>query len=214
MKDDNQPVLIVIAGPNGSGKSTITKKLEQEPDFPDIYINADEIKKNEGISDIEAWEKAEKQRAYALNDRESFAFETVFSHSSKFDLMKQAKEAGYWIELYFMCLQDVEMNVTRVRTRYAAGGHNVPVDKIRSRYIRSMQLLSQSFSLADEAMIFNNSWEHPELIAQKTGDGKVHIYPLQDKDKRSTWTKQEIEKLVGIQSTQLPLKHLKTNRDR
>jgi predicted ABC-type ATPase len=44
MRGDEQPVLIIIAGPNGSGKSTITKKLEQAPGFPEIYINADEIK--------------------------------------------------------------------------------------------------------------------------------------------------------------------------
>ena len=112
--------------------------------------------------------------------------------------MKRAKEAGYWIELYFLCLQDAEMNVTRVRTRHATGGHDVPIDKIKSRYQRSMQLLSQFFLLADEAMIFNNSWEKPELIAQKTGDGEIYVYPLSNKDQRSIWTKQEIEKLLGI----------------
>jgi predicted ABC-type ATPase len=115
--------------------------------------------------------------------------------------MKQAKEAGYWVELYFMCLQDAEMNVSRVRTRHAIGGHDVPIDKIRSRYFRSMQLLSQSFFLADEAMVFNNSWERPELIAQKTGDGTIRVYPLRDKDIRSTWTKREIEKLLGLSTT-------------
>jgi len=45
MRDDNQPLLIVIAGPNGSGKSTITERLKQKPEFPERYINADDIKK-------------------------------------------------------------------------------------------------------------------------------------------------------------------------
>jgi len=199
MRRDNQPALIVIAGPNGSGKSTITKDLEKRPGFPDIYINADDIKKNEGLTDLEAWEKAEQQRADALDNGESFAFETVFSHESKLELMKQAKESGYWVRLYFVCTQDSDVNVRRVKTRYGTGGHDVPVDKIRSRYKRSMQLLSHSFSLADEAMVFNNSWEKPELIAQKTSDGKITVYPLHDKDPRSAWTKREIEKLLGIQ---------------
>ena len=112
--------------------------------------------------------------------------------------LKEAKEAGYWVELYFMCLQDPKMNVSRVSSRYASGGHDVPVDKIKSRYHRSMRLLSQSFSLADEAMVFNNSWEKPELIAQKTSNGEVRIFSLQEKDPRSKWTKLEIEKLLGI----------------
>jgi predicted ABC-type ATPase len=198
MRDGNQPLLVVIAGPNGSGKSTITERLKQRLEFPEIYINADEIKKNEDISDQEAWEKAERQRADALNNRESFAFETVFSHPSKIDLMKEAKEAGYWIQLYFVCLQDVEMNVQRVQKRYQSGGHDVPEDKIRNRYLRSMQILSQSLSLADEAAIYNNSWENPTLIARKTQDGKIHVYPMKEKDTRSKWTRQEIKKLLGI----------------
>ncbi|GHV40858.1 ATPase AAA [Synergistales bacterium] len=202
MKDNEQPVLIVIAGPNGSGKSTITEDLEQEPDFPSLYINADEIKKNEGISDIEAWKKADAQREDALNKRESFAFETVFSHPSKVELMSYAKELGYDIKLYFVCTQDADVNVARVKRRYQNGGHDVPEDKIRSRYVRSMEILKQSLPIADEAAIFNNSWKNPELIAQKTRDGEIHVCSLQDKDPRSIWTKEKIEELVGLRESQ------------
>ena len=113
--------------------------------------------------------------------------------------MMEDKEAGYWVELYFMCLQDAEINVSRVQKRHSTGGHDVPEDRIRSRYVRSMQLLRQSFYLADEAMIFNNSWEKPELIARKASNGKITTYPLHDKDPKSIWTKQEIEKLLGVE---------------
>ncbi|MDR1943954.1 MAG: zeta toxin family protein [Synergistaceae bacterium] len=199
MREDDKPLLVVIAGPNGSGKSTITRELEKDFDFPTLYINADEIKKDEGISDAEAWEKAEQQRAEALNNRESFAFETVFSHPSKADLMKQAKKAGYKVDLYFICTQDPDVNVLRVKERYKTGGHDVPEDKIRNRYVRSMNILKQSLTFADKAAIFNNSWEKPELIAQKTADGKIRVYPLHDRDSRSIWTKEAIETLLGIE---------------
>ncbi|MDR3264678.1 MAG: zeta toxin family protein, partial [Synergistaceae bacterium] len=198
MRDDDRPVLIVIAGPNGSGKSTITESLEQSPGFPDLYINADEIKKDEGLTDMEAWEKAERQRANALNNRESFAFETVFSHPGKIGLMQQAKDLGYWVRLYFICTQNADINVLRVRGRYNTGGHDVPEDKIRNRYLKSMQLLSQILPVADEAYIFNNSWERPEMIARKTQDGRLHVYPLQANDIRSAWTREAIEKLIGL----------------
>jgi predicted ABC-type ATPase len=198
MRADNQPVLIVVAGPNGSGKSTITKDLEQRAGFPDLYINADEIKKNEDLTDIEAWEKAEGLRKEALNNRESFAFETVFSHPSKIDLIQQAKDVGYWVRLYFVCTQGSDINVQRVKERYNTGGHDVPEDKIRSRYERSMQILSKTLPIVNEAFIFNNSWEHPEMIAQKTQGGKIQIYPLNTKNSRSTWTKEAIEKLLGL----------------
>jgi predicted ABC-type ATPase len=198
MKDDNQPLFIVFAGPNGSGKSTFKRDLEHDSDFPELYINADEIKKDTGCSDFEAQAKAAQECEDALENRESFAFETVFSHPSKLELMQRAKQLGYWVRLHFMCLQDAELNVERVNMRVETGGHSVPVDKIKSRYNRSMQLLSQSFLLADEAMVFNNSLADPKLIAQKTSDGRVLIYPLHEKDSRSNWTKEKIKKLLGI----------------
>ncbi len=36
----------MIAGPNGSGKSSTTREYQDgNPDFPKLYINADDIKK-------------------------------------------------------------------------------------------------------------------------------------------------------------------------
>ena len=55
------PEIIVFAGPNGSGKSTITKMAKViEP-----YINADDIKKTNYCSDLEAAQLAERLREQA-----------------------------------------------------------------------------------------------------------------------------------------------------
>jgi predicted ABC-type ATPase len=50
----SKPVVMVFAGPNGSGKSTITKLMPR----CGVYINADDIKKEYSLSDIEAAQKA------------------------------------------------------------------------------------------------------------------------------------------------------------
>jgi ABC-type cobalamin/Fe3+-siderophores transport system ATPase subunit len=34
---------MMFAGPNGSGKSTVTRYLQQQPNFPANYANADEV---------------------------------------------------------------------------------------------------------------------------------------------------------------------------
>lgn len=55
------PEIIVFAEPNGSGKSTITKMAKViEP-----YINADDIKKTNYCSDLEAAQLAERLREQA-----------------------------------------------------------------------------------------------------------------------------------------------------
>ncbi len=49
-----KPEIIVFAGPNGSGKSTITKLAKTVG----VYINADDIKRTNHCTDIEAAQKA------------------------------------------------------------------------------------------------------------------------------------------------------------
>ena len=62
------PRLMVIAGPNGSGKSTVTKGLP----LVGIYVNADEIKKSAGCSDLEAAKEAEAIRRSLVRKFYSF----------------------------------------------------------------------------------------------------------------------------------------------
>ena len=96
-----------------------------------------------------------------------------------------------------ICLQDSEMNVKRVKEGFQSGNrHNIPEDTIRELYPKSMSAVSQALPVADEAAIYNNSWEKPILIARKTKDGKVHVYPYEDE--RSKWTQSAINELIGI----------------
>ena len=53
-----KPTILVFAGPNGSGKSTITKYVE----VISPYINADDVKKSNQCSDLDAAIKAEELR--------------------------------------------------------------------------------------------------------------------------------------------------------
>lgn len=44
-EEPGKPKMVVLAGPNGSGKSTVTRGLQQSDQFPDNYVNADDIAK-------------------------------------------------------------------------------------------------------------------------------------------------------------------------
>ncbi|MDR2584545.1 MAG: hypothetical protein LBC75_13795 [Fibromonadaceae bacterium] len=87
----------------------------------------------------------------------SFAFETVFSHKSKLDELKFAKEHDYKVYLYFIATDDVFVNLERIQGRIVKGGHFVPVEKIRDRYLRSLDNLYEAVKLADKVFFFNNS---------------------------------------------------------
>ena len=84
-------------------------------------------------------------RQKLLERRVSFTFETVMSHPSKVDLLRHAQTAGYRTYLYFIATDDPEINISRVRNRVRLGGHDVPEDRIASRYYRSLDLGSWNF---------------------------------------------------------------------
>lgn len=87
----------------------------------------------------------------------SFTFETVMSHSSKVEFLKTAQQQGFKTYLYYVATVDPEINIARVKYRVSAGGHNVPEQKIRDRYYRSMDLLIQAIEVTDRTFLFDNS---------------------------------------------------------
>ena len=92
-----------------------------------------------------------------LDRGESFSQETVFSHPSKVEALKRASETGYRTYLYFIATSDPEINACRVANRCAQGGHNVPSDKIVSRYLRSIAQLKAAVPHLSRAYVFDNS---------------------------------------------------------
>lgn len=82
-------------------------------------------------------------RATYLSARTSFITETVFSHPSKVDLVRDATAAGYHVHLHVILVPE-DTTVSRVSHRVAHGGHAVPEEKIRERYQRLWDLVAQA----------------------------------------------------------------------
>lgn len=104
-------------------------------------------------------------RKKLLKENRKFSFETVFSHPAKLDIMQQAKQQGYKVYLYFVSTESPEINIYRVQVRKDKGGHDVPAEKIKSRYERSLNLMFDAAQLAYQAYFFDNSKEQPQLFA-------------------------------------------------
>lgn len=105
----------------------------------------------------------------------SFSYETVMSHRSKVDFFGRARAEGYKTYLYFVCTNSAELNVARVRSRVRAGGHPVPEDKIRERYIRSLELTREAIANAYRAYLFDNSGPEPIWLAEFDPDGHCEL---------------------------------------
>ncbi len=189
VKNNKSPEIVVFAGPNGSGKSTFTELLKPPMD----YINADDIKKALKCTDEEAAKIAESQREAHLAAGEEFCFETVLSTDRNLKLLQRAKQQGYFIRCYYILTADPAINVCRVQSRVAEGGHDVPVDKIVSRYDRALNLVKDVVAVSDICHIYDNSEEKPFRIFKKR---KTEYYYQECAD----WMKEDIELLTGLSS--------------
>lgn len=121
-----------------------------------------------GCSDYLTAAIADAIREYYLDNDISFTFETVMSDPSKIDFMKKARERGYRVYLYFITTSDPTINKERVLQRVLEGGHDVPENKILTRFSRSLDLLKKALPHTDRAYLFDNSSNKPELIAEVT----------------------------------------------
>lgn len=108
-------------------------------------------------SDILSTFVADLIRSMLLGNCNKFTFETVMSHPSKLEFIKQASLSGYKTYLYFVSLEDPSLNIERVEARVLQNGHDVPKDKIISRYYRTMNSLLEAIRLVDKAYFFDNS---------------------------------------------------------
>jgi predicted ABC-type ATPase len=70
---------------------------------------------------------------------------------------------GYKVYLYFVSTESPEINKYRVALRRKKGGHDVPQNKIESRYYRSLDLLYDACQLCYQVYFFDNSKENKPL---------------------------------------------------
>ena len=111
---------------------------------------------------------AEEIRTQLLSCGISFTFETVMSHESKVAFLKVAQERGYRTYLYFIATEDPQINIERVARRVLNGGHDVPKEKIVSRYHRAIRLLPAALRIVDRGYVFDNSGDKEEWVAETT----------------------------------------------
>lgn len=105
----------------------------------------------------------------------TFTFETVMSSPDKIEFLKEAKERGFHTYLYYVATEDPDINISRVESRVAEGGHPVPMDKIMERYHRSLDLLADAVQYANRAYIFDNSSDKKVWEAEVTDNDILEL---------------------------------------
>jgi predicted ABC-type ATPase len=159
-------------------QSTLLKKAEIADEI--MFVSFDESKycisfHNVNVNSYWAAVTADFIRYQLLKKRQSFTFETVMSSPDKVHFLAKAKQLGYKTYLYYVATEDSSINIRRVQQRVYEGGHNVPQDKIVSRYAKSLDLLLEAIKCTDRAYLFDNSGENQIWIAEITNGKEIEL---------------------------------------
>ena len=153
---DRRPVIVAIAGSNGAGKTTFFHAHLREAGLR--FVNADDIARELDVSAYEAAEIADALRHELVRQRESFVVETVFSDPAgeKLAFLTDAAATGYNVVLCFIGISGPETSEERVAMRVSQGGHDVPPEKLLTRFPRTVANLKAAIQTLPVVLIFDN----------------------------------------------------------
>lgn len=153
---DQRPILVAVAGPNGTGKTTFYHSHLRAAGLR--LVNADVIAREFNIDSYKGTRLAGSIREELIRQRESFVFETVFSDpvGDKLAFLHKATRSGYTVLLCFIGVSGPEVSDQRVAMRVSQGGHDVPTEKLFSRYPRILANLCTALRDLQHVWVFDN----------------------------------------------------------
>ena len=180
---DERPMIVAVAGPNGAGKTTFYHAHLQFAGLP--YVNADALAREMGLDAYAAARLADSIRHKLVEHRESFVFETVFSDpvGDKVAFLRRATESGYTVVLCYIGIAGPDVSEDRVAMRVSQGGHDVPSEKLQSRYPRTLENLKIAIRDLPNVLVFDNgdlSFPYRQVAVFGLGRLLVSHMPIPD----------------------------------
>jgi predicted ABC-type ATPase len=178
---ERRPIVIAIAGPNGAGKTTFYRSYLEPSGLR--LVNSDDLANRLKVDAYRAAEAADVIRRLLVESGESFIFETVFSDpvGDKLGFLKEAERRGYTVVLFFVGIDSPAVSEERVSIRVAKGGHDVPREKLASRYKRVMENLRRALVELSNVRVYDNNdmLEPHRLVAIRESGGPIQLfYPI------------------------------------
>ncbi len=147
---------MALAGPNGAGKTTFYHAHLAPAGLR--FINADVLARELRLEAYDGARLADAIRRELVRQRESFVFETVFSDpvGDKLAFLKHAAREGYTVVLCFIGISGPDVCEERVAMRVTQGGHDVPTQKLKTRYPRVLANLKAALRELPHVWVFDN----------------------------------------------------------
>lgn len=182
-------IYTLIGGVNGAGKSSLTGSLRAERTDLGIIVDPDAITAQCGGDEYEGGKRAVARIETALADGVNFTQETTLSGGYPKRLCRRAKEAGYYIRLYYVGLDTAEESLRRIRNRVERGGHDIPAKDVQDRFAHRFADVAKILPYCDEAKFFDNNNGFALVAEYRNGQ----LLPIGDS--RPEWLRQLLQAL-------------------
>ena len=164
--------IVIIAGPNGAGKTTFAREfLPYEAHCP-VFVNADLIAAglapfNPASASIRAGRLMLEEIDRYAESGVSFAFETTLSGLVYARRIARWRALGYTVKLIFLRLDTADEAVARVDARVMQGGHHIPEETIRRRFVKGYGNFRNVYQTSVNFwQLFDNSGLEPQLLEE------------------------------------------------
>ncbi len=157
-------MITVIAGVNGAGKSSVVGSRLR--DRGGEYFNPDEAAKRLREQDstlsldeanASAWKIGFGQLSQAIDAGDPYTLETTLGGNSITNKLHEAIEKGRQVSVFYCGLASIDLHIARVAARVRRGGHDVPAEIIRQRYLSSISNLVTLIPVCHRLFVIDNS---------------------------------------------------------
>lgn len=159
--EKSQKEIVIIAGGNGIGKTTFAHAFLQEYDYE--FLNADEIARslsaeNPSGKKISAGKLFFHKLNEAVAQNKSLLIESTLSGRYLQKFIGSVRNQNYQITIIFLFAESPEILIERIAERVKKGGHFVPDEDVKRRFVRGKQNFWNVYKdLADSWTLIYNS---------------------------------------------------------
>jgi predicted ABC-type ATPase len=160
---------VIIAGPNGAGKTTFAREFLPREAEVLSFVNADLIAAGLSLEPERAAVRAGRIMVQTIREHvvrgEDFAFETTLSGRRDARSIPVWQAAGYRVGLIFISLPSPEVAIARVASRVSRGGHFVPDEVVRRRFLAGRVNFESVYKpLVNFWRLLDNGGSRPVLV--------------------------------------------------
>lgn len=162
-------IYTIVAGVNGTGKSSLTGALKAERTDLGCIVDVDKLAAQHGDYLTAGRDAIAKIDSY-IERGICFTQETTLSGARTERTAKKAKEAGYYIRLYYIGLDSAEESLRRIANRVSKGGHDIPKEDVERRFSQRFEALIRVLPYCDEVTLFDNDNGFVEVAEYQNGE--------------------------------------------